>query len=90
MLQYLFHEKFVQNQHKINYSYFSHTFDNLKTEMKHLFSITKHKRLCWGSNSFINISSGIDLKLCEEETLASIVSDHELKIKHEELPLETF
>ncbi len=44
----------------------------------------------WVRNPFIKIPSNIGLKLCEEEELASISSDRGLKIKHAELPIDTF
>lgn len=44
----------------------------------------------WVRNPFIKFSSNIGLTLCEEEKLASLSSDRGLKIKHTELPIDTF
>ncbi len=44
----------------------------------------------WVRNPFIKISSNVGLKLSEEEELVSLSSDRGLKIKHVELPIDTF
>ncbi|XP_068204824.1 zinc finger BED domain-containing protein 5-like [Palaemon carinicauda] len=41
-------------------------------------------------NPFMNIPSYIGLQLCEEEELATISSDRDLKIKHSTVPIDSF
>ena len=44
----------------------------------------------WVRNPFVDVSSSIGFRLCEEEELATISSDCNLKIKHSEVDIDTF
>ena len=44
----------------------------------------------WVRNHFVDVSSNIGFRLCEEEELATISSDRNLKIKHSAVDIGTF
>lgn len=63
---------------------------NLEEKINFYFPSLSTEKYDWVRNPFIKISPDNDLTLCEEEELASISSDRGLKIKHAELPIDTF
>ncbi|XP_068250348.1 zinc finger BED domain-containing protein 5-like [Palaemon carinicauda] len=54
----------------------------LDENIDHYFPSLSTEKYDWIRNPFMNIPSNIGLQLCEEEELATISSDRDLKIKH--------
>ena len=56
----------------------------------HYFPSINTDKYDWTRNPFIDFHHNEELQLHEEEELASISSDRSLKIKHSEVPIDTF
>ncbi|XP_068201803.1 zinc finger BED domain-containing protein 5-like [Palaemon carinicauda] len=62
----------------------------LDENIDHYFPSLSTEKYDWIRNPFMNIPSNIGLQLCEEEELATISSDRDLKIKHSTVPIDSF
>jgi len=62
----------------------------LEEKFNSYFPSLKADEYDWVRNPFIESSSNTGLLLCEEEELACISGDRGLKIKHAEVPIDTF
>ena len=62
----------------------------LEEQFNFYFPSLKTDEYDWVRNPFMESSSNTGLLLCEEEELACISSDRGLKIKHGEVPIDTF
>ncbi|XP_068247742.1 zinc finger BED domain-containing protein 5-like [Palaemon carinicauda] len=62
----------------------------LDENIDHYFPSLNTEKYDWIRNPFMNIPSNIGLQLCEEEELATISSDRDLKIKHSTVPIDSF
>ncbi|XP_068212657.1 zinc finger BED domain-containing protein 5-like [Palaemon carinicauda] len=62
----------------------------LDENIDHSFSSLSTEKYDWIRNPFMNIPFNIGLQLCEEEKLATISSDRDLKIKHSTVPIDSF
>ncbi|XP_068247922.1 protein FAM200A-like [Palaemon carinicauda] len=62
----------------------------LDENIDHHFPSLSTEKYDWIRNPFMNIPSNIGLQLCEEEELATISSDRDLKTKHSTVPIDSF
>ena len=76
--------------HKDNESHCISTLDNTLKKFNFYFPSLNTHEYDWVRNPFVESSSNTGLLLCEEEELACISSDRGLKIKHVEVPIDTF
>ena len=62
----------------------------LEENIDHYFPSLNTEKYDWIRNPIVDVPSNIGFKLFEEEELATISSDHSLKIKHSAVDIDTF
>ena len=61
-----------------------------KKKFNHYFPPTNTAQYDWIKNPFVETTTEFNLTLTEEEELAGLFTDRELRIKHNEISIEAF